>query len=329
MIRKLPLLSLLGFLFCSTAFSQEKYLDSVKAVIEKDFARIKLEDFQYLVPFENRKGAGYFNSKSNKAVLKPKYHKLDFAKPNLKGNFDNTAFFEIDGRTKEVKVYLQQWRIFDDNSEYHEPISKGYSRGFYVVNNKIFSYSGIYTYCPYLFKYKNRNFAIALKDGKKAVINEDGETGSNLGFDYLALEMVNLGNDIIWFKYKNSAGEEGFINMDGEKKLVNDIISGSNSSTQGNFSFIDTERSLRINYYGYSVEYNDELSGVLDMLKMQWVIRPQKKLEIIAINYTTQKMQGDEVTVENRAGLKFYFNVRDQKKQTEYYIDDKLKTYMP
>ncbi|MCP2029896.1 hypothetical protein L1276_005090 [Flavobacterium sp. HSC-32F16] len=329
MIKKLPLLSFLSFLFFNVSFSQDRYEDSIKGIIEKDFAQIKPEDLINLVPYETRKGAGYLNSKNNKTVLKPKYHQLDFAKPNLKGNYDNTSYFEIDSKTKEVKVFIQNWQIFDDSSVWHEPISKGYSRGFYVVNNSIFSYSGTYSYCPYLFKYKNEYFAIAVKDQKKAVINADGETRTNLNFEYAALDMINLGNDIIWFKYKTTAGEEGFINMDGEKKLVNDIISSSRSKTEGHFSFIDTEHSLKINYYGYSVESNDELSGVLDLLTMQWVIRPQKALKIEEINYASNSEVEEKYNLEDRAGLKFYFLVRDEKKQTSYYIDDKLRRYLP
>lgn len=329
MIGKLSLLSLLGFLFFNAASAQDRYVDSIKKIIEKDFAKIKTEDFRNLVPFETSQGAGYINSKSGKTVLKPKYHQLDFARPDLKGNFNNTAFFEIDSRTGEVKVFLEQWRVFDDSSERRQPLKKDYARGFAVQNNAVLSYSSIYAYCPDLFKYKNKYFASAVKGQKRGVINEDGETGNNLGFDYVSLDRIELGNDIIWFKYKTETGEEGFINMEGEKKLVNDIISGSRSSTEGYFSFIDTERSLKINYYGYSVESNEQLSGVLDMLNMQWVIRPQKAFEIVGISNASDKISDGKYNIEDRSGLKFYFLVRDQKKQSSYYIDDKLRKYLP
>lgn len=329
MLRKLSLLPFFTFFIFNTVFSQEKYKDSIKSIIEKDFAQITSKDFKNLVPYETEKGMGYLNSKNNKTVVKPSYYQLDFAKPNIKGNYDNIAYFELNNETKEVKVYLQNWRIFDDSSIKDEPIRKGYSKGFYVVNNSIFSYSGSYSYCPYLFKYKNEYFAIAIKDKKYAVINPEGETRANLNFEYSNLDMINLGNDNIWFKYKALGGEEGFVNMNGEKKLINDIISNSSSKTRGYFSFIDTEHSTDVNYYGYSIEANDELYGVLDLITMNWLIRPQKAFKIEEINYTTDKSLGEKYNLEDRTNLKFYFLVHDDKNQTSYYIDDKLRKYLP
>lgn len=329
MIRKLVFLHFLTFFIFNDAFSQEKYEDSMKSIIEKDFAQIKPQDFKYLVPYQTEKGMGYLNSKNNKTVVKPSYYKLDFAKPNLKGNYNNIAYFELNNETKEVKVYLQNWQIFEDSSVRHEPVRKGYTRGFYVVNNAIFSYSDTYSYCPDLFKYKEEYFAIAIKDKKYAVINPDGETRRNLNFEYSHLDKIDLGNETIWFKYKTPEGEEGFVDMNGEKKLVNDIISNSRSKIKGSFSFIDTEHSPEINYYGYSIESNDELCGVLDLITMTWLIRPQKAFKIDEINYTQDKSLGEKYNLGDRANLKFYFLVDDEKNQTSYYIDDKLRKYLP
>ena len=321
-------LSLLPFFIFSSTFSQENYQDSIKKIIEKDFALIKPADFKNLVPYRTEKGMGYLNSLNNKTVVKPSYYELDFAKPNLRGNYNDVAYFEINNNTKEIKVFLQNWQIYEDSPQ-NGPISKGYSKGFYVVNNSIYSYSNTYTYCPYLFKYKNEDFAIAIKDQKYAVINPSGETLTNLDFEYSNFELIDIVNDNIWFKYKNIKGEEGFINMNGEKKLINSIISNSRSKTNGSFSFIDTENSVNINYYGYSIESNDELYGVLDLTTMNWLIKPQKIFKIDEINYATDKDLNEKYNLEDRTKLKFYFLVRDEKNQTSYYTDYKLKKYLP
>lgn len=326
MLRKLSLLPL--FIF-SSAFSQEKYEDSIQKIIEKDFAHITPSDFKNLVPYETEKGMGYVNSSNNKTVVKPSYYQLDFAKPNIKGNYNNTAYFELNTVTKDIQIFLERWQIFEDNYRREEPIKKAYSKGFYVASNSIFSYSDTYSSCPDLFKYKNEDFAIARKDEKYAVINPSGETLPNLDFEYLKLELIPVGDDNICFKYKNIKGEEGFINMKGKKKLVNSIISNSTSKTEGYFSFVDTEHSEHRKYYGYSVEYNDELSGILDLTTMTWVIKPQKALKIEEINFTTDKNLSKKYSLEDRKNLKFYFLVRDEKKEISYYIDDKLKKYFP
>lgn len=327
MTRKLSLLPLFIFI-CSSAFSQEKYEDSIKNIIKKDFVNIKATDFKNLIPYETEKGMGYLNAKNNKIVVLPNYYQLDFAKPNLRGNYNNIAYFEISNTTKEMEVSLQNWQIFDV-SPAEGPIKKGYSKGFYVVNNSIFSFSDTYTYCPQLFKYKNEDFAIATKENKYAVIKSSGETVKNLDFDYSHLDLVYVGNDNIWFKYKTTEGEQGFINMNGEKKLINDIISNSRSQTEGYFAFIDSEHSIKRKYYGYSIESNNELYGVLDLLTMNWLIRPQKIFKIDEINYSTDKNLGDGYNVEDRKNLKFYFLVREGETEKAYYIDDKLKKYKP
>jgi hypothetical protein len=41
------------------------------------------------------------------------------------------------------------------------------------------------------------------------------------------------------------------------------------------------------NYYGYSIEANSELSGILDLTKMKWIIEPQKAFKILEIHYAT------------------------------------------
>ncbi|SHF60684.1 hypothetical protein [Chryseobacterium vrystaatense] len=324
MIRKL---SLLPFFIFSSAFSQEKYEDSIKNIIEKDFVSIKAMDFRNLVPYKAEKGMGYLNSKNNKLVVKPNYYQLDFAKPNLRGNYNDIAYFEINSRTKKMEVFLQNWRIFEESPK-EGPIKKGYAKGFYVSNNSIFSFSHTYTYCPQLFKYKNQDFAIAIKDNAYAVINPDGETLKNLDFNYSHLDLIDSGNDNIWFKYKTLSGELGFINMNGEKKLINDIISNSRSQTEGYFSFVDSEHSVRRKYYGYSIESNDESYGVLDLLTMTWLIKPQKLFKIEEINYATDQNLSEKYDVEDRKNLKFYFLVSDKEKETSYYIDDQLKKYV-
>ncbi|OUD28161.1 hypothetical protein, partial [Flavobacterium sp. FPG59] len=143
MIKKLSLLPFFIFIFNST-FSQEKYEDSIKEIIKKDFALIKPADLKNLVPFATENGMGYLNSKNNKIVVKPNYYKLDFAKPNLRGDYNTVAYFEINNKTKEVEVFLQNWEIFE-NSLTKNPPSQTDSNGFYLVNNEIISFSNTYT----------------------------------------------------------------------------------------------------------------------------------------------------------------------------------------
>jgi len=313
----------------SYTYSQEKYEDSIKKIIEKDFAHIKPQDFKNLIPFNTETGMGYLNSKNNKVIIKPTYYNLDFFKPNLKGYYKDFMYFEINHKTKKINV---SWSNVEPTEDEPEPDRKDNSeRGFSIKNNSIYSYSNIYSFKPQLFKYKNELLAIAIKDNKTAVINSKGETLKNLDFNYSYLEIIDIGNDNIWFKYKTLDNEEGFITINGEKSLINNIISNSRSKTSQFFTFKDTYDSTKGNYYGYSIESNDELWGVLDLITMNWVIKPQKKFKIDEINYSTDEDLQQKFNVEDRNKLKFYFLVHEGKEyysSDQYYIDEKFKKYV-
>ncbi|OXA84941.1 hypothetical protein [Flavobacterium hercynium] len=329
MIKKLSFTVLLIFNF---AFSQGNYNDSIKKVIEKDFAKIGIAEFKNLVPFHTFKGMGYLNSKDNKVVVKPTYSNLDFSKPNLKGRYKQ-IFFEIDSKTKDVKIFDDNFRIMGMGSDSSESNKKdsSISQGFSVDidNNKIYSYSSSYSSEPYLFLYKKNYYAIVEKDGKYAVVRRNGETLENLGFEYTALKKYDIGNNIVWFKYKTKDNQEGFVNINGEKRVVNNLIKDSNNRIQGFFDFIDTKSSITTKYYGYSIEYNDKLYGVFDLINMDWLIKPQKKFKIIDINYSVEEPLSEKYDLNDRKKLKFYFLIGDGDKAKDYYIDSEFTKYIP
>lgn len=321
---------LIIFLFVfSFSYSQEKYEDSIKKIIEKDFALIKPQDFKYLVPFNAETGMGYLNSKTNKVVVKPTYYSLDFFKPNLKAYYKDFMYFEIDHKTKEITVSWNNVGLTQDDPD---PDTKDNSeKGFTIQNNLIYSYSNIYSYRPQLFKYKNDPLAIATIAKKMAIINAKGETLKNLDFNYSNLEIIDIGNDNIWFKYKTLDNKEGFISINGEKSLVNNIISNSNSKTSQFYTLKDTYNGTKGNYYGYSIESSDKLWGVLDLITMTWVIKPQKTFKIDEINYSTDYDLQQKPNLADRNKLKFYFLVHDgieYYQSDQYYIDEKFKKYV-
>lgn len=331
MIKKLSFAALLIFNFAS---SQGNYNDSIKKIIEKDFAKIEITEFKNLVPFHTSEGMGYLNSNGNKVVLKPTYSNLDFSKPNLKGRYEQ-IFFEIDSKSKNVKIFDDNFEIMgmglrshsSEGNKKDSSISKGFTVD--IDNNKIYSYSSNYSSEPYLFLYKKNYYAIVEKDGKYAVVRRNGETLENLGFEYVALTKFDIGNDIVWFKYKTKDNQEGFVNINGEKRAVSNLIKDSNSRTQGFFDFIDTKSSITTKYYGYSIESNDELYGVFDLVNMEWLIKPQKKFKIIDMDYAVEEPLSEKYDLNDRKKLKFYFLIGDGDRTKEYYIDSKFTKYHP
>ncbi len=337
---KLPLLLLFAVLISHLSIAQDASLDKIKKTIEKDFLLINKKDFPNLIPYITDNGNGYINAKTQKVVLKPTYSELDFFKPNLSGSYNNDVFFEINAATKEVKVFVdmsqteqteQKWDM--QRESYAKKVFKDDSpMGFRLdAASELYSYSAIYTNKPSLLKYKETYFAIAEKGGKFGIIQRSGETLTNLDFVYSELAYFSK-NDItgnIWFKYKNINNETGLISILGEKKLINEIIPNS-SSIEGDYSH---------KFYGYSIQTSDKMSGVLDLQTMEWLIKPQKELQIISINYSTAEALNPTYSLSDRTKLKFYFlaHKRDAAKVYEankvtpyyYYVDAKLKKYVP
>lgn len=323
-----------SLLFLNSIYSQEKYNDSIKKIIEDDFSKIDNNIIRNLIPFHTDRGVGFINPITNEVVLNPTYSELDFFKPNLKGRYNHNIFFEINGKTKEVSVFSDNSGLMDSDyrpSE-NETVTKtnNSKKGFILDNeSKIESYSNTYSSKPYLFKFKNNYYAIAYKDSKYGIITPNGESLKNLDFGYSELETFYVNEDInvYWFKYKTHNNEQGFINLKGEKKLTNKIISKSNSKKEGYFYFID--KSHPINYYGYSIESNDEMSGVLDLTNMTWLIQPQDKFKIVDLNYSTERDLDSKCNLNDRKKLKLYFFVYENNREIPYYVDKNLRKYLP
>jgi hypothetical protein len=340
---KSPLLLLFAVLISHLSIAQDASLDKIKKNIEKDFLLISKKDFPNLVPYITDNGDGYINATTQKVVLKPTYSELDFFKPNLRGIYNNDTFFEINAETKEVKVFANTGEVtkMGNYETYVEKVFKDNSQmGFKLdATSELYSYSAIYTSKPSLFKYKETYFAIAEKGGKFGIIQRSGETLTNLDFVYSELEYFSK-NDItgnIWFKFKNINNEIGLINILGEKKLVNEIIPNSSSIERDYSYFID--KYTEVEFYGYSIQTSDKMSGVLDLQTMEWLIKPQKELQIMSINYSTAEALNPTYSLSDKTKLKFYFRAHkrgiakvygaNKVIPYHYYIDEKLKKYVP
>jgi hypothetical protein len=309
-----------------SGFSQSKTQDSIKQLIEKDFTAVHIKDLHNLVPYYGETGMGFLKGKNKKIIIPANYYKLDFFKPNLKGYYTDYMYFEIDGQTKAITVSYDE--TFPTMSQ---PLSmKAESqKGFTVRNGTIDSYSQLYSFPPELFKYKNEYLATAIIKGKSAVINAKGETLKNLDFNYRQLHIVDIGNDKIWFKYRTEKNEQGLISITGEKSLVNAVIPNSRSETSQFYTSKDSYAKTKGNYYGYSIESNNELSGVLDLITMKWIIEPQKDVKILEIHYATDVALSTNYDIVDRKKLKFYFLVKKEGRAKKYYMDSKGNEYIP
>ena len=136
----------------------------------------------------------------------------------------------------------------------------------------ITSYSNYYSEVNDLFYYKNKFYAVATltKNKTKGIIDEEGNIINGFDFKFKSIKLLEYykGEDKNepWFYFENNEQVKGFINLEGSTILKDEILSHCNYS----FDY-------------YSIQKNEDKSGLLDLRTLKWVIKPQTKLKFESI----------------------------------------------
>jgi len=210
----------------------------------------------------------------------------------------------------------------DDSTLPHAVSSANGFKGFRMDENKrIIQFSDIYNRNqPEFFNIdgpiliNGKYYAVAEKGDGAGIIDEEGNPLA--GFDFIYKELVwnrtASGRDS-WFYFMDKDGKTGFINDKGQKKLEGELIEYPFHSN---------------NMFGYGIQQGKDSYGVIDLLKMQWVIKPQP-LYIQRADGTSKA--GCKKYADRREDMiDVYFLVNDKGADpAEYYIDRNMKVYKP
>lgn len=156
-----------------------------------------------------------------------------------------------------------------------------------------------------LFYFQDKWYAVAtLKNNSQmGIIDENGEPFSQFDFNYYNLKMLDFykgsNNDEIWFYYDDLSHNKGFINLEGKTILKGELLS---------------ECLFYKNIY--TVQKNEEKSGVLDLRNLTWIIKPQKEIKI---------EHGIELGEYGDNNSDYYVIVYEGKEK--YLVDLKLNKY--
>ena len=189
-----------------------------------------------------------------------------------------------------------------------------YSKAYYKSKNHYWNISK-----PFL--YKNEYYAIVPnKDRNSVIINTNGDVKKGSVYKTISYTAYKLKNENLLY-VEDLEGNKGFITLSGSKYLYGDLLKSP---------FYHNE------LFGYSIQhdgmrnagrfYVDSISksGVLDLTKMKWLIKPKKGLKIIDMCYTSKTAIQTDYTSREDANI--YFIVLEDK--LRYLIDEKGKKYI-
>ena len=150
------------------------------------------------------------------------------------------------------------------------------------------------------FEYNEKWYAYAKLVGNDKLGIIDREGNIIIDFKYKSLNFIESYKDKsqCWFYFETENGERGFINTEGQTKLYGKLLS-------------------YVGGYTYSLQKNNEKSGILDLRTLEWTIKPQKKLKfenVISIGQNTENM---------------IYYVVVSKADDKYVIDMQKKAYRP
>jgi hypothetical protein len=296
------------------------------ALMTQKFAAIKGMDPAMLIPFRQNGRWGYLDKKTLNVVVKPEFDGLTFMNGCAEVSFYDGTKIWVTSSAELGDVVYRDHRdpdfgavLYDEGGPFPISSANGF-KGFKMDENKrITHFSDIYNRAqPALFNIhgpfviNGKYYAVAEKGDASGVIDEDGN--SLKGFDFVHHELVfnsRTTDGDVWFYYEEKNGQRGFINHKGKKKLAGQLYDYPFSS---------------MDLFNFGVQENDKSFGVVDLQKMEWVIKPQS-LPIIRIKGTTTAACKKD-TEDRKDMIDVYFLVSERGKEP-YYIDRNMKAYKP
>ena len=315
---------LLSFSLLTGLQSQTEYsVEELKAILEKEFAKVDTTKLTELVPFKKNDRWGFLYADTRKVAVKPYFTFVNFFNPDFFGYVDDLEV-EIISKPFGIDVYTHKEFCDDGCSGNFSKVfvisSKTNFKGFSVNDDgKLESYSDIY----YIdenrrdisdpFEYRFEYYSIVSKNDSCGIIDVFGDPLKGFDFNYKRIILNNyaLDKSAKWFYVEDFHGKKFFVNTKGEKRMEDEAIT------------IPLFKNI---LFGLSVVNNDIVSGVFDLNKMEWMIAPQEKLKIDILYYSSNS-DIDNLDPANRDNVNIYFLVR--KKDKEFYVDKNLKAFFP
>jgi len=310
--------------------------EKCKPILKKDFLD-KIKDYKPtdLIPYnvvnDNwQEKWGLMDKKTKKRLTKPLMNYASTFNPDI-SFFYEECDVKINNRyelnAEDLMVTVEEYDDSVDPKIQVLDSINGY-RGFKVDDNgNLTAYSKAYfkdnwhswNISKPIF-YEHEYYAIVQNnEGNKIVIDTNGDIKKD--FKYKSLKYTDYkqnGESLLYAE--DLKGNKGFITLSGNKYYFGKLLKSPFYSNE---------------VFGYSIQhdgirgaytYHDSISksGILDLTKMEWLIKPKKGLKIIDMVYTSESVIKTDYT--NRQNANIYFIVLEDK--FRYLIDEKGNKYI-
>ena len=220
-----------------------------------------------------------------------------------------------------------EWGVMEESSEPQIDVisSKTGYKGFKVdEKGELVSYSDLYyAQSHHLFNvspfyFEGKYYAIATKktgpdEYFSGIIDTSGTPLQHFNFEHKCVALIEKNTTDVWFSVglcRNLKGSR--ISFKGERKFQNELVGWL----------------FRGNIFNYNHNLSDDRAthGIFDLNKLGGVLKPQKEIQIISLNYSSK----EKLDYENKEDIdkaNMYFLVKDSNK--EYYMDFSMKKYLP
>lgn len=311
--------------------NNSKKEDSIGNIIKQDFEKIDFHNAHNLIPFRIRNKWGFIDRKTKKTVISAKYNKLEFFNPRMNGYFNGKDFFvtntgeiKIINNTRNDVIEIEEVDSNEDFNKVRIVSSKDGYKGFTInENGALESYSDLYHYYESgyptwnvnPFKFKNKTFAIVKNKNNKhsAIIDSVGNLMKGFEFKHKKILINRYSKDKknIWFFIQNESDQWSLINTKGNYKMRNKIMT---------YPLVSGTK------FGIGSLRGNGVSGIFDYYNMKWLIKPQNKIKIGSVGYSSS-IELDIKNSEQRKKATIYYSVFEDK--TLYYMDLKGNKYVP
>jgi tetratricopeptide (TPR) repeat protein len=318
-------------------------IDKKISTLEAEFAGVKKMPLSDLVPFYQNGKWGYLYKNDRKIAISPIFRNAKFGGDCLSVQLDRVNWIDIDGNGKfkiirpsaldfmpppppdyphRVKVdttkgfkgfRINEYGLITHASSYYDEA---------ILSESIEGGYGGYEEAPETSlkvhspaKIEGVWWAIAAKNEKYGLIDEQGNIHKKIPFNYQTLSLVKgTKKGETWYFFKDMKNEHGLINPKGEVKFYKEF---------------DLFNPYSLENTGFAEVRKGNLMGVIDLFSLGWAVKPAKLL-VGAVHFSYLNGCGNSYNLlRNRDKIKdIYFLCQDSDGTTYYLGRDGIK-YLP
>lgn len=308
------------------------------STVEAQLTKIKSVQLSDLVPFQKEEKWGYLDKNTRKIIVPPIFLHANFGGDCLLVKLNEKYWIQIDGHGKFMVYrssgfdmmpppppFFPSKVIADSTKEYKGFKVNEYGRithasAYYDASLAMGSMEsgGIdYPSHPIVYspvKIDSVWWAIACKNEKRGLINENGKVHDRLKMDYQELSLLKeTKKGETWYYFKDAKNNCGLINPKGEVKFYKEI---------------DSFNPYSLEMTGFLEVKKGELTGVIDLLNVGWALKPNThRIEEIQFSHDGKCINNYNLLRDRNKMKEIYFLCSD--KQTVYFMDKKGVKYLP